>query len=252
MAKQKGYMPIQGTVGNLTFYKTDGEYAVRQKSSLDGKRIANDPKFQRTRENGQEFRKAGKAAKILRSAINPLLQRAGDKRVTARIVQKMHNALKADPDNARGERTVENGNLLVLQGFECNAASLLDSIFHTPFTAAIDRTTGNASVQIPAMRPGSRISRPKGCTHYSLQLLAAAVDFEAEVFDQAITATAELPLTDEEQAALTLTVQLPPESTRHIFLVMSIEFYQQLNNRFYHLSNGSHAAMQVVAVAPKA
>lgn len=251
MATQKGIIPIQGTVGNLTFYKSDGTFNVRQKSSLDAKRIANDPKFQRTRENGQEFSRAGNAAKVFRATFNTLLQRIGDRRVTARLVQKLHKALKADVDSLRGQRTVESGNVLIMQGFDFNAASKLESTFYAPFVAAIDRASGTASVEIPAMRPNGSISAPKGCTHYTISVAAAEVDFEEGTFVQRSTDSDELPLTDNEQEALTLAVQLTPESTRHIFLVLSIEFFQQLNNKYYLLSNGSHAAMQVVAVSPK-
>ena len=69
MAKQVGpYFISGGTVSDLTFYKMDGQYYVRQKSSLSRKRVLKDPKFKRTMENAGVFGKASKiAAKIYRS-----------------------------------------------------------------------------------------------------------------------------------------------------------------------------------------
>jgi hypothetical protein len=52
MARQKSFLKIEGTLDELTFYKSDGNYLVKTKGGISGDRIANDPAFQRTRENG--------------------------------------------------------------------------------------------------------------------------------------------------------------------------------------------------------
>lgn len=51
-------------------------------------RIANDPAFERTRENTEEFGRAGMAGKILRNAIRALLQNASDIRMVCRSLRK--------------------------------------------------------------------------------------------------------------------------------------------------------------------
>ena len=43
---------------------------ARLKGGIDKKRIATDPAFQRTRENGAEFGRAGKGGKLLRSSLD--------------------------------------------------------------------------------------------------------------------------------------------------------------------------------------
>ena len=55
MAKQKGILKLDGTIGGITFYKSQDGYLAREKGGVDGNRIATDPNFQRTRENGSEF-----------------------------------------------------------------------------------------------------------------------------------------------------------------------------------------------------
>jgi len=64
MARQKGIIKLKGTIGDITFYKTsqDGHLAL-EKGGIEKSRIESDPAFQRTRENGAEFGRAGKAAK---------------------------------------------------------------------------------------------------------------------------------------------------------------------------------------------
>jgi len=45
MAKQAGILQITGTISNLTFYEMGGQYYVRLKSSLSGKRVKTSPAF---------------------------------------------------------------------------------------------------------------------------------------------------------------------------------------------------------------
>jgi len=65
MARQKGIIKLKGTIGDITFYKTQDGHLAREKGGIDANRIKNDPAFQRTLENGSEFGRAGKAGKIL-------------------------------------------------------------------------------------------------------------------------------------------------------------------------------------------
>jgi len=64
MAKQVGTDFI-GCVGGLVFYKMDGQYYVRQKSSLSRKRVLKDPKFKKTMENAGVLAKASRIASKL-------------------------------------------------------------------------------------------------------------------------------------------------------------------------------------------
>ena len=75
MAKQRGFLKIEGTLGDVTFVKTQDGYLVKEKTDI-GSRIATDKAFQRTRENNAEFGRAGKACKTLRQALNVLLLNA--------------------------------------------------------------------------------------------------------------------------------------------------------------------------------
>ena len=84
MARQKGIMKLEGTIGDVSFYKTSDGYLAREKGGVDADRIKNDPAFARTRENITEFGKAGRAGRVLRTAFRLLLQNAADKKVTSR------------------------------------------------------------------------------------------------------------------------------------------------------------------------
>lgn len=110
---------------------------------MDANRIANDPAFQRTRENGSEFGRAGKGGKLLRTAMRVLMQNASDKRVTSRLTKEMVAVVKADTTNGRGARTVQNGNIELLESFEFNINGKLATLLFAPYTSTVDRTAGD-------------------------------------------------------------------------------------------------------------
>ncbi|MCU4158474.1 hypothetical protein J1N10_21080, partial [Carboxylicivirga sp. A043] len=111
MARQKGVIKLEGRVGDLSFYKSNGQYMAREKGGVDGDRIKKDPAYARTRENGAEFGRAGTAGKELRNALNEVLVRAADKKVSNRLAAKILKAIQADTTNRRGERNVLDGDL---------------------------------------------------------------------------------------------------------------------------------------------
>jgi hypothetical protein len=65
MARQAGNLKLEGTIDSLTFYRMNGIYYVRTKSSLDRKRILRDPRFERFRQCSKVFGKASKLASEL-------------------------------------------------------------------------------------------------------------------------------------------------------------------------------------------
>ncbi|MRG45165.1 hypothetical protein GFS24_08565 [Chitinophaga sp. SYP-B3965] len=69
MARQIGIKKITGTKGNITFYKMNGEYYARMKSSLKGKRVKKDPAFRLTMMYAGWLKKASKIASVVYRAL---------------------------------------------------------------------------------------------------------------------------------------------------------------------------------------
>ncbi|WP_204743317.1 hypothetical protein [Pseudocnuella soli] len=139
MAKQKGIFKVEGTLGDVTFYKSKDGYMIREKGGISAERMASDPAFERTRENQAEFGRAGKAGKLLRTAFRPLLQHAADSRMVSRMLQTMMRVVKADATSPRGQRNVLDGELELLENFEFNEAGKLGQTFFAPLP---QRSTG--------------------------------------------------------------------------------------------------------------
>ena len=248
MAKQKGIIKLRGTIGDITFYKSQDGHLAREKGGVDAKRMATDPAFQRTRENGSEFGRAGSSGKLLRTAFRSILMSSSDGRMTSRLTQQMMRVIKADSTSVRGMRNVIDGEAELLTGFEFNVRSSLSSTFFAPLEPSIDRATGELKLEIPSFTPLSMIAAPVGTTHYKIISAGALVDFVAGSFTLATTETLPLPWDMAASSALSQVNGLPAASTAPLFMVMGIEFYQEVNGVFYPLNNGAFNAFTILKV----
>lgn len=250
MAQQKGIIKLKGTIGGITFYKTsmDGHLA-REKGGIEASRIASDPAFQRTRENNSEFGRAGRAGKTLRTSIRGLLLNAADGRMVGRLTQRMMRVIQADATSERGQRNVIDGESELLAGFEFNIRGKLGTSLFAPYTASIDRVSGELSVDIPSFVPANMISAPAGTTHYKIISAGAEVDFENEEFVSANSETAILPWDAVATAAVNQVNAVTAASTHPLFLVLGIEFYQEVNGQMYSLKNGAFNPLALVQVS---
>ncbi|MGF6928283.1 hypothetical protein QFZ48_003783 [Chitinophaga sp. W2I13] len=238
MAKQNGIIPLQGTIGNITFYKTKAGFLAREKGGVSASRIATDPAYAHTRENSAEFGRAGKAGKILRSAFRTLLTNIKDTYSNSRLFREMVKVIKADVTNARGQRNVIDGEAELLKGFEFNNNARLGATLFAPYTATIDRATGTLTVNIPAFSPINMLATPGGATHFKILAGGAEVDFEAETVVNGDASGTELPIDGSATTEMNLVTNVTSNSTRPLFLSLGVAFFQQGNGTLYALKNG--------------
>ena len=249
MARQKGIIKLKGTIGDITFYKTQDGHLAREKGGIEASRIASDPAFQRTRENGSEFGRAGKAGKLLRTALRPLLLNSADGRMVSRLTQQMVKVIQMDAVSERGLRNVIDGEIELVLGFEFNIRGKLGTSLFAPFTPAIDRVAGTLDVSIPSFVPANMIAAPSGTTHFKVISAGAEVDFEAETFVVENSETAILPWNAVPTVAINQVNTITPNSTKPLFLAVGLEFYQEINGQMYPLKNGAFNPLSLVQVS---
>ncbi|MBS1562743.1 MAG: hypothetical protein JST39_00085, partial [Bacteroidetes bacterium] len=221
----------------------------KTKSSISADRIATDPAFQRTRENGDEFAKAGIAGRLIRSALKALLQNASDSKRPSRLVQKLMEVIKADKTSTRGQRNVIDGEAELLTGFDFNANGLLKTSLYANFTGStIDRPTGKLTVNIPAFVPLNMISAPVGTTHFKLVSAGVEIDFENEFYVVDTQETAIMPWDRNPTVAINMVNQVTAASTHPLFLALGIAFYQEVNGTKYELKSGIYNALAFIKV----
>jgi hypothetical protein len=249
MARQNGILKIKGTIGGMTFYKTQDGDLVKEKSGVDASRIASDAAFVRTRENGAEFGSSASSGKLLRDALRTLMLNVSDNRVTSRITQLMTDIKNYDVTSARGERNVgvaivDPNAQAVLKGFDFNISSTMASTLFKPY--GVDIATGIIAVN--GFVPITDVAFPSGATHVSISGGMAVIDFVNEKSEVQLTNVQNLPI-DAVSSNIALTPAALPVLVGTKIFLLKIEFFQQVNGNQYSLKNGAYNAMSIIEVA---
>jgi len=248
MAKNKSLIKIEGTLDELTFYKTtDGSY-VRMKGGVSKERIMNDPSYVRTRENMREFTHIAHTGKYFRQALGGLLKQAKDNKLTARMSKVFAQVKKLDSQSLRGQRQVSQGILQadgkhLLENFDFNRHAplqqvLLKSVMVNPVTAEID---------ISDLIPLEDLNIPEGATHVSFIGAHLNYDFGTGISDLQVSNSLMLAL-DMQSTDVHLAPAQLASGTGTSFFLIHIIFYQEVNGHFYSLRNGMFNVLNILKV----
>ena len=127
MAKQVGPVFLTGTVGNVTYYKMDGQYYARSKSSLSRKRVKRSRSFKRTMEYADWLAQASKIAaaiyrlfprktrqhddyRTITGQAMQLLKSGVEKKIVQELLEKEHRH-KFDPELIDLDQETGNGEV---------------------------------------------------------------------------------------------------------------------------------------------
>ncbi|MFC4262198.1 hypothetical protein ACFOWM_04885 [Ferruginibacter yonginensis] len=97
MPKQKGPIPITGTVKNTTYFSLNGQYYERRKSSLTAAVVATDPAFAASRRCNTVFATAVAIARTIYPQLPTHKRIAGAfGQLTGRVYQMVLKGMDAD------------------------------------------------------------------------------------------------------------------------------------------------------------
>lgn len=247
MAKQSSLIKLEGTIGDLSFYKNrNGNYIARRKGGVSRERLLNDPRYQRTRENMQEFSQAASAAKFLKNAFREIELRSNGGKLHNRLYSAVNRVLKTDPVSPRGERRFELGDIQMMRGFEFSESAVFGEILKKQFEVLEDESS--VTVTIEEMAPSKYLISPKGSSHYRFSLIRAAVNFEGQTFKAEIQSSEFLPLDASSAPAEVLTLPIPSQANENYFYALSLEFVEELNGEQYERRDISQNPAVIVAV----
>ncbi len=264
MPKQTGLIKLKGTIGGVSFYKSEGSHLARMANGPDKSRIDSDPSFQRTRENNAEFGGSATAAKALRTALAASLLTVADSRLVSRLTRTF-KMINTKGTGTRGQRNITlSANRPMLVNLEFNINTVFTSIFSAPFTFTNPAPRNAATLTVPVFDPRVFVSAPAGATHFRIiQAIGSVSDYvynvNTHVYEPTqaainalgtVSYSAYLPLNAVTAAAIALTSTLPgtPTMTADVSLVhcMGIEFYQQIATVNYVLAQGN--AMKIITI----
>ncbi len=247
MARQKGVIKLKGKIGDLSFYKTQDGHLAREKGGVDAERIAKDPAFVRTRENGAEFGSSASAGKSLRVALYSMLATASDNRVVSRLTKIMTDIKNLDATSARGLRNVgvaiaTPAAKALLKNFNFNKRALLGSVLFKSYAV----NTGTGVITINGLIPINHINYPSGATHVTLKGGWLKLNFATGVYDFQPTNAVNLPINIASTNVVLTPAAVPVGAGATNIYLLQIEFFQMVNLVQYSLKDGAHNALAIV------
>lgn len=262
MSKQKGIVKLEGNLGGISFYVSDGKYLARVANGPSKERIANDSAFKRTRENNKEFGGSARAAKALRLSMGGLIQTMAGSRFVSQLTALFKSINLKSTTGTRGKRPIRaSEHKAMLKNVEFNKKISFNTVFSAPFTLSnsVDRNEG--VITLGAFTPDNVVNAPSGATHFKMVSAIGVISdylhddgtnsYEPIVPDQdALGATdfsSMLPL-DQNVSSLVLTATLAGapviDAECTVIQTLGIEFYQKVGTDFYLLAQDN--AMKIV------
>ncbi|RYF11896.1 MAG: hypothetical protein EOO42_20775 [Flavobacteriales bacterium] len=251
MAFQRGSVKLEGKVGDLTFYKVDDEYLAKQSTGHSKDRIANDPNFERTRENAKEFGQISSFAKNLKGSIKLTFGSSyelfDDSKQNNRLVKRLSSIVKADSINLRGERQILPENMNLLTGFSMNSEVALKDAFFGNYATNWMQEESFVLVNFNTFNPTATMDYPKKATSYRFHFAAIVVNRGSLVgYYNQLELT---PITAEirtEQLELKIEIQ----EAQAIILLLGISFYEEVAGYPVPMLSAGKNALDIISVIP--
>lgn len=266
MARQKGPIKYIGTLGDIRHFKIKGNegYFAGMIGGPTADQIKNDPAFQRTRENMNEFGGCAMVGKSVRVGVASLMKSMADSQVTGRLTAIMKKINLEDGSEARGKRAILVSQVpQYLNGFEFNRFTSFSGAFNAPFSLTPTAGRDSSTLDIPIFNPLNYLNIPAGATHFRvLNSISVISDFEYndttgtyEAKEDALNELVDvsyspyLPV-DSVTSVLSLDATLPGSPTMTVdaslLNIVGVEFYQEVNSNYYVFSQGN--AMKIVDI----
>lgn len=255
MARLKGLIDFEGTMGGMNAYTVNGNRIIRQSKSSQKGLIKTGENYERTRENNMEFSGAVEAAKIIRQTLISLSRGFVDSIFTGRLQGKYRDIITVSA-GIRGQRMFKpllHADAICAIPFARDLH--LDSVLRLKpiITANTERTAATLSM---TLNTATDLFIPTGASHVEFIFTTAlqpAVEYDAHLkkykrtdgLDQYHMKTISsilFPVGVDEAIDITLSTpaldlqQLHADSA--LVSVLGIRFYQQIGFKTYPLETG--------------
>lgn len=246
MAKQKGILPLVGTIGGINFYYLNGKPVARKAGGgFNGKAIKTKSSMQRVRENSTEFGHCARVNKAFRQALQGFYTGYTFTYLHSSLMRLFTQLKDLDALHARGARSVAQGvatapGRLLLQQFNYTPACAVTSVL--PFSMQV---TPSTYVLTLTAATNTRLPMVAGATH--VQVSYGVLDFNFETLAYALHMANPVLLTaDSIPQTLVLSPKSLPAGIGVPLPVLGVRYYQMLNGALHALQTKSSVGFVVL------
>ena len=243
MAKQKGIVFLEGTMGGINFYYRKGVPTARVAGGgFNGNAIKTSPNMVRVREQNAEFAKCSTVNRVFKNAMRSFLIGYKDGSLHSRLMQLFLGIRDCDMFSERGKREVCKG-MSVEQG-----KRLLKDFVFTPKRSKLLPCHYEFDWNVLQFKVvGFNVSKldfPKGADFMELMLGVLRFDFEQLTYicEWATPVSINTYFSD---TSFSLGVAKEPAGTGQLMAVARVCFYQEVNGSHYLLQNDGAFGVQI-------
>lgn len=235
MAKQKGILPLVGTIGGINFYYLNGKPVARKAGGgFNGKAIKTKSSMQRVRENGTEFGHCSQVNKVFRQALQGFYTGYRFTYLHSNLMRLFTQLKDLDALNTRGSRTVAQGvatapGRLLLQQFNYTPACLVKNLL--PFSMQVAPSTYVLTLTAATTK---HLPLVAGATHVQLSYGVLDFNFDSLVYNLHMATPVVLTATSITQPLVLIPESLP-EGIGVPLPVLGVRYYQMVDGVLYAL-----------------
>lgn len=246
MAKQKGIIPLVGTIGGINFYYLNGKPVARRAGGgFNGKSIKTKASMQRVRENSSEFGHCSKVNKVFRKALLSFYKGYRFTHFHSRLMTLFTQLKDLDTVNERGKRVVFEGaktsqGLTLIQQFDYTPDCHVSTVI--PFNFHINVSTFELNISNFDIRKVEFIT---GATH--IELSYGVLDFNFDSLNYKLHMATPLLLDKSFTGTdLHLLLETLPSGIGILLTVLGIRFYQEVDEKLYVLNAKEGVGFEVL------
>ena len=248
MARQKGIIQLEGTLGDINFYFRKGKPVARKAGGgFNAKNIKTSATMVRVRENNTEFGNSSKVKKVFKLSLHPFLNAYKEGALHGRMMQLMQNIKMFDTVSERGKRTVGNGIQTPM------GKIAFQQFLFTPKCAISKTLMATASFDWENFRytvsgfKGSRVRFPVSATHFELSFGVLCFDFNT--LDYLLFMGSPL-LIARDSIADTFSLQPThlPDTKGMQFAFVGLKFFQEVNGIMYLLQEEGAIGLELIGM----
>lgn len=229
MAKQDGIISLKGSIGNLTFSKSQFGYLATRKSGPTRKQVLKSKQFERTRENAADFKTAVRAATLVRRAIRPILKGSTNVWLNGRMNRLLLSAVRSDRTHFRGQKAMQAEALPILKGFEINHQNTFSRRKGVPCKAKKNTRKGVMQLTIPSFIPKTALTPPEGATHFQILSISATLDFNKNTWSNTVERSSLIAISRRKTKPLTLQHAVTIKTGEAQLQAVGILFYKMID-----------------------
>ena len=244
MARVKGFLTLQGSMGETSFRKIGAKSYAYDKLNVSLKRRLTDSSFVSVRKNAKEFGSASSIAKLIRVPIDSLISEASDVKAVNRLNSLMMKVLKKEnfvqnrvvPSPSQPITVAVRGTpfpiindhcMHLLLGFDFNDKVRLSSTFNVPYQTLINRLTGELTFKFPAYIPKSSVKAPKNASQFRYKLGVVELDVAGKKSGgrQEVSDLVAIDGGLRESQEFVIKLQAGIKGT--VFMILGLDFYDE-------------------------